>query len=444
MIFKKPNSMLTNLFFLIAGLSAGFLFSWFILKQRYTFYQESAFQQVKRYEEERASLKNEIADKDKQINILTASVSEKDANLRNLREKLDEQKADLERMQELLKTEFKNLANEILEEKSRKFTEENREKLDELLKPFNENLKEFKKKVEDTHLEGEKGRASLFMKIKELEELNARISDEAHALTKALKGESKTQGNWGEMILETILEKSGLVKDREFFKQSSFVSEEGKRLQPDFIVKYPGNRSIVIDAKVSLTAYEKFCDLEEGKERDSWLKAHLVSVKNHINELTGKSYQDLYKISTLDFVMMFMPVEPAYLLAIQTDPDLWNYAYERRILMISPTNLIASLKMIESMWRQEYQNRNVMEIAAHGGALFDDFVLLSERLLKLGKKLDDAKEQYDETIKKLITGRGNLVSRVNKLKSLGVRTKKTLPDEFPDDEEESPQSSIEF
>jgi DNA recombination protein RmuC len=436
--------MLTNLLFIIAGLTTGFLFSWFILKQKSAFYQESALQQLKHSEEEKSSLKNSLADKEKQINILTASVSEKDANLRNLREKLDEQKADLERMQEMLKTEFKNLANEILEEKSRKFTEQNREKLDELLKPFNENLKDFRKKVEDTHLEGEKGRASLFTKIKELEELNIRISDEAHALTRALKGESKTQGNWGEMILETILEKSGLVRDREFFKQSSFISVEGKRLQPDFIVKYPGDRSIVIDAKVSLTAYEKYCDTEEGKEKDSWLKAHLVSVKNHINELTGKSYQDLYKISTLDFVMMFMPVEPAYLVAIQSDPDLWSYAYERRILMISPTNLIASLKMIESMWRQEYQNRNVMEIAAQGGALFDDFVLLSERLLKLGKKLDDAKDHYDETIKKLSTGKGNLVGRVNKLKALGVRTKKMLPDELFGDDEELPQPLIEF
>lgn len=435
--------MLTNLLFLLAGLSVGFLFFWFISKQKSLLYRESALQQLKRSEEEIMFLKNSIAEKEKQINILTASVSEKEADLRNMREKLNEQKADLEKTQEKLKTEFKNLANDILEEKSRKFTEQNREKLDELLKPFNENLKDFRKKIEDTHLEGEKGRASLFTKIKELEELNARISNEAHALTRALKGESKTQGNWGEMILESILEKSGLVKDREFFKQSSFVSDEGRRLQPDFIVKYPGDRSIVIDAKVSLTAYEKYCDTEESREKDSWLKAHLVSVKNHINELTGKSYQDLYKISTLDFVMMFMPVEPAYLVAIQTDPNLWNYAYERRILMISPTNLIAALKMIESMWRQEYQNRNVMEIASQGGALFDDFVMLTERLLKLGKKLDDAKEHYDETIKKLSTGKGNLVGKVSKLKLLGVRAKKMLPDELLKDEEDSLAESFE-
>jgi DNA recombination protein RmuC len=435
--------MYTNILFLISGFIAGGLISWFILRQRTSVYKESALQQYNRFEDEATLLRNNIADKEERINTLTASVSERDADLRNLRGKLDEQKEDLEKMNERFKMEFKNLANEILEEKSKRFTEHNREKLDELLKPFNENLKDFKKKVEDTHLEGEKGRASLFTKIKDLEELNIRISDEAHALTRALKGESKTQGNWGEMILESILEKSGLVKDREFFKQVSLVTDEGRKQQPDFIVKYPGDRSIIIDAKVSLTAYEKYCDTEDNSEKETWLKAHLVSVKNHINELTGKNYQDLYQINTLEFVMMFMPVEPAFLLAINADPNLWNYAYERRILIISPTTLFAALKMIESMWRQEYQNRNVMEIAAQGGALYDDFVLLAEKLLKLGKRLDDAREYYDEVIRKLSTGKGNLVGRVEKLKKLGVRAKRELPDEFLDDEEVSPQKSIE-
>jgi DNA recombination protein RmuC len=429
--------MISEIIFLVVGIILGILISWFIMKQRASVYRESAVQQMARFEEEAVSLKSNITDKEKYINTLTASVSEKDADLRNLRVKLDEQKGDIEKMNEKLKTEFKNLANEILEEKTKRFTEQNRVNLDELLKPFSENLKDFRKKVEDTHLEGEKGRASLLTKIKDLEELNKRISDEAHALTRALKGESKTQGNWGEMILETILEKSGLVKDREFFKQTSLVSEEGKRQQPDFIVKYPGDRAIVIDAKVSLTAYERYCETEDVNEKDTLMKAHLLSVKNHVNELMGKNYQDLYQLNTLDFVMMFMPVEPAYLVAIQADPNLWNYAYERRILMISPTNLIAALKMIESMWRQEYQSQNVMEIARQGGALYDDFVLLSERLIKLGEKLDDAKEHYDYTIKKLKTGKGNLITRAENLKKLGVRAKKILPGELTGGDQES-------
>ena len=426
--------MVNNLIFLFSGLASGLLIAWILLRQQSNSINKSITRQIEMFENENETLKKTVDIKDQEILRLTGMVAEKDAGLRNLKERLDEQKAELEKMQEKMKVEFRNLANEIMEEKSRKFTEQNREKLDEILKPFSENLKDFRRKVEETHIEGEKGRASLFTKIKDLEELNARISNEANALTKALKGETKTQGNWGEMILETILEKSGLVKDREFYKQSSFLSDEGKRLQPDFIIKYPGDRSIVIDAKVSLTAYEKYCDTVNDKEKESWLKAHLVSVKNHINELATKNYQDIYKINTLDFVMMFLPVEPAYFVAIQADTNLWNYAYEKRILLISPTNLIAALKMVESMWRQEYQNRNVLEIAAQGGALYDDFVMFTERLLKLGKKLDDAKENYDETIKKLSTGKGNLVSRVDKLKKLGVRTKKNLPVELLNDE----------
>jgi DNA recombination protein RmuC len=429
--------MTNYLIYLFSGLASGLLIAWLFLRQRTNSYVRSGSEQVRRFENEITGFRNSLEIKEKEILRLTGLVSEKEAGLRNLKERLEEQKGELEKMQEKMKTEFKNLANEIMEEKSRKFTEQNREKLDEILKPFSENLKDFRRKVEETHIEGEKGRASLFTKIKDLEELNMRISNEANALTKALKGESKTQGNWGEMILETILEKSGLVKDREFYKQSSFLSDEGKRLQPDFIIKYPGDRSIVIDAKVSLTAYEKYCDTGDDREKESWLKAHLVSVKSHINDLATKNYQDIYKINTLDFVMMFMPVEPAYFLAIQADTNLWNYAYERRILIISPTNLIAALKMVESMWRQEYQNRNVLEIAAQGGALYDDFVMFSERLLKLGKKLDDAREHYDETMKKLSTGKGNLVSRVNKLKVLGVRTKKNLPAEILNEEPES-------
>lgn len=422
--------MINYLIFLFSGLGAGLFVAWFLMRQKEGSLNLSISQQIARFENEILNLKSTLESREKEILRLTGLVSEKEEGLKNFREKLDEQKAELEKMQDKMKTEFKNLANEIMEEKSRRFTEQNREKLDEILKPFSENLKDFRRKVEETHLEGEKGRASLFTKIKDLEELNNRISNEANALTKALKGESKTQGNWGEMILETILEKSGLVKDREFFKQSSFLSDEGRRLQPDFIIKYPGDRSIVIDAKVSLTAYERYCEASDEKERESWLKSHLISVKNHINELAIKNYQDIYKINTLDFVMLFMPVEPAYFVAIQSDTNLWNYAYERRILMISPTNLIAALKMVESMWRQEYQTRNVMEIATQGGALYDDFVMFSERLLKLGRKLDDARDHYDETMKKLSTGKGNLVSRVNKLKILGVRTKKNIPAEM--------------
>jgi len=344
-----------------------------------------------------------------------------------LKTRFADEKEGVEKLQEQMKSDFKLLANDIMEEKSRRFAEQNSAKLDELLKPFNENLKDFRKKVEDTHLQGELSRNSLFNKIKDLEELNRRISDEASALTRALKGESKTQGNWGEMILESILEKSGLQKDREYFVQSTYTSDDGRRLHPDIVIRYPGDRNIIIDSKVSLNAYEAYHSSEDPGEKEKSLRGHILSVRNHINELSAKNYQGMYGINTLDFVMMFMPVEPSYILALQADQSIWSYAYDRRILLISPTNLIAALKMIESMWRQEYQNRNVMEIAAQGGALYDDFVVLAERLVKLGKKIDDARDVYEETIKKLSTGKGNLINRVSKLKVLGVKAKKSLP-----------------
>lgn len=380
-----------------------------------------------------AAYKNELGEKEGELRRLTGMVASRDANIEALGEKLADQKKELEEIQERMKKEFRLLADEIMEEKSRRFTRENAEKLDNILKPFNENLKDFRDKVERTRLESSKDRASLMTKIAELEKLNTRISDEANALTRALKGDSKARGNWGEMILESILEKSGLARDREFFVQESYTSGDGGRLQPDIIVKYPGNRSIIIDAKVSLVAYEQYVNAESDAEREQALKAHLQSVRAHLNKLAAKDYQDEYKLDTVDFVMMFMPVEPAYFLALQADNRLWSDSYEKRVLLMSPTNLIAALKMVESIWKQEYQSRNVIEIARQGGALYDDFVLLLERLEKLGRKLNETQKQYDDTVMKL-TGRGNLINRVSNLKELGVKARKEMPDSFRDEE----------
>lgn len=380
-----------------------------------------------------AAYKNELGEKEGELRRLTGMVASRDANIEALGEKLADQKKELEEIQERMKKEFRLLADEIMEEKSRRFTRENAEKLDNILKPFNENLRDFRDKVERTRLESSKDRASLMTKIAELEKLNTRISDEANALTRALKGDSKARGNWGEMILESILEKSGLARDREFFVQESYTSGDGARLQPDIIVKYPGNRSIIIDAKVSLVAYEQYVNAESDAEREQALKAHLQSVRAHLNKLAAKDYQDEYKLDTVDFVMMFMPVEPAYFLALQADNRLWSDSYEKRVLLMSPTNLIAALKMVESIWKQEYQSRNVIEIARQGGALYDDFVLLLERLEKLGRKLNETQKQYDDTVMKL-TGRGNLINRVSNLKELGVKARKEMPDSFRDEE----------
>ncbi len=381
----------------------------------------------KTYVEEIDKYKIEIENKENLIIELNKDIATKSANFANLNEKLREQKKDVDNLQEKFRIEFKNLANDILEEKTKKFTEQNKINIDDILKPLSEKIKDFEKKVEDTYDKESKQRFSLKEEIKRLEELNRQVSNDTLNLTKALKGESKTQGNWGEVVLENILERSGLVKDREYFVQQSFTDEKGKRLQPDVVITYPGTRNLVIDSKVSLTAYERYVSAENDSEKESALKEHITSIKNHVSELSQKNYQDIYELKSIDFVMMFLPVEPAYLLAIQKNPELWNYAYDKRILLISPTNLIAALKMVESMWRQEYQSKNVMEIARQSGDLYDKFVGLFDDLVDIGKKLNATKTSYDASMNKLYSGKGNLIKRVERIKILGAKTSKELP-----------------
>jgi len=414
--------------FLVIGIVISAVATWFVLRLRNEGIIKAMKDKNSFLQQQYNELKESLNDKDKAFLDLTAQYCIKETELKNLTLRLQEQKKDMAEIGERFNKEFKVLANEILEEKSKRFTEQNKTNIDQILKPLNERIKEFEKKVEETYDKEAQQRFSLKEEVKRLAELNQQISKEANSLTKALKGEAKTQGNWGEVILESILERTGLRKGSEYFVQKSFNNEGNTRYQPDIVVHYPGNRSIIIDSKVSLVAYNNFVAAITDEERQLALKAHLVSVKNHINGLAGKSYSDIGDLKTLDFVIMFLPIEPAYLLAIQHEPSLWNYAYERRILLISPTNLIAVLKMIESLWKQEYQNRNVIEIAQQGGSLYDDFVRLSENLLKLGKKIEDTSELYKDTMKKITDGRGNLVSRVQKLKELGVKTKKSMPE----------------
>jgi DNA recombination protein RmuC len=428
--------------FLLTGFIIGAASVWLILRNKSNAETSVLKQKIELLEQSNKELKQDSEKKNQEIISASNHLSSRETELKLLNNKLTEQKEELIQTKEKLNLEFKNLANEILEEKTKKFTEQNKSNLDQILKPLNDKLKDFEKKVEDAYVNETKQRFSLQEEVKRLAELNQQISKEASSLTKALKGESKTQGNWGEIILESILERTGLRKGEEYTVQESFTLPDGKRFQPDVVVHYPGDRSIVIDSKVSLNAYERYASTEDETEKLLHLKTHLTSVKNHINELSGKNYDELTGVKSLDFVVMFMPVEPAYLLAIQTDQQLWTYAYEKRILLISPTNLVAVLKMIESLWKQEYQSKNVLEIARQGGSLYDDFILLSERLIKLGKKMDEASDFYKDTMKKLSEGRGNLVSRVEKLKKLGIKAKKQMPEnllnralELPEDEE---------
>jgi DNA recombination protein RmuC len=422
--------MLYELIFLIIGLLLGATMAAIYYRFRKSGQVEILEARLQTLTENLRDSQRNGEDKQHDILELNRQLSARDADLKHIQEKLNEQKAEVEKIQEKFKIEFKNLANEILEEKTKKFTEHNSSRLNEILNPLSQKIKEFEKKVEETYEKETEQRISLREEVKKLTELNLEVSKETSNLTRALKGESKTQGSWGEVILESILERSGLVKNREYFVQPSFSTESGRRLQPDVVVQYPGQRSVVIDSKVSLTAYEKYASAEDESKRAAYLKDHLNSIRNHIKELADKNYPDIYQLQALDFVMMFLPVEPAYHLAIQEEPEIWNAAYDQRILLISPTNLIAALKMVESMWRQEYQNRNVLEIAKQSGALYDKFEGLINDLRDLGKRLESAQSHYQNSMNKLVEGRGSLVSRVENIKKLGAKTKKSLPDDL--------------
>jgi DNA recombination protein RmuC len=388
------------------------------------------------------SHKTELEEKNNQLLQNTAKLSTSEANMQNMLQKIEEQKKELESVRHQMNIEFRNLANDILEEKTKKFTEQNREKLDELLKPLGEKLKDFEKKVEETYNKESRENFSLKEELKRLSDLNLQISKDATNLTNALKGQVKTQGNWGEVILKTILERSGLEENREFFAQESVTAEDGKRFQPDIVVTLPDNKNVIIDSKVTLVAYERYASANTIEEQDIAMKEHIIAVKNHIIGLSQKNYQDLYKQNQLDFVMMFLPIEPAYMLAIQKEPEIWNFAYDKRILLIGPTNLIAALKLIQSLWKQEYQSRNVLEIAKRGGDLYDKLVGFIEDLLGIKKKLDDAQKSLELSINKLHEGKGNILKRAEEMKTLGAKAKKSLPvdlldlaDEFHKEEE---------
>lgn len=382
------------------------------------------------------SLQDEMAMKENALLELTRDSSFQKAENKSLIEKLQEQKQEFLKLNEHFSTEFRNLANEILEEKTKKFTEQNKTNLDTLLKPLSEKIKDFEKKVEETYDKESKQRFHLSEEVRKLAELNKIISEEASNLTRALKADSKTQGNWGEMILESILEKSGLSKGREYHVQQTFKDEEGNDIRPDVIVEYPGQRYVVVDSKVSLSAFERYASATEEEEKAKALKEHLQSVRNHVNGLSQKAYQEIYGMKSLDFIMLFMPVEPAYMLAVQHDPELWNFAYNKRILIIGPTNLIAALKMISSLWQQEYQNRNAREIAKKSSDLLDKFYNLLKDLEDLGSKLRSTRSSYDEIVKKLSSGKGNLIKRAKDIEELGAKSVKTIPRAFEEGLEE--------
>jgi DNA recombination protein RmuC len=416
-----------NILSIIVGIIIGVLGTYVFLR-----FSKVSGAGVSFLEKQNEQLTTELQTERQKLMELTGIYSSLQSDFKNLQQKLAEQKDDVEKLQQQFASEFKNLANEILEDKSKRFTELNKENMDVVLKPLQEKIKDFEKKVEDTYSNESRQRTMLQKEIQMLYDLNQVMSKEANNLTNALKGQVKTQGNWGEMILESILEKSGLVKDREYFLQESITTEEGRRLQPDVVIKLPDSKTVVIDSKVSLTAYEVYCSAEDDNTRRLALAEHIQSIRNHIKNLSSKNYQNLYEVQGLDFVLLFVPIEPAFSLAVQNEIGLWNEAFEKNIVIVSTSTLLATLRTIAGIWRQENYNRNAQEIARQSGNLYDKFVGFTNDLIEVGRKMDSAKLSYEEAMKKLTSGNANLVKSAEKIKALGATTSKSIPAQLLD------------
>lgn len=349
-----------------------------------------------------------------------------------LEQRLKEQKGELGELQEKFKNDFKVLAQEILEKTGNTFKEQNKEQIGTILAPFKEKLENFEKKVEETYEKGKAETISLKSEVKMLSEQSAKLSKDAENLTNALKSDVKAQGNWGEVILERILEKSGLSKNQEYFIQNSITTEDGKRFQPDVIIKLPDDKNVIVDSKVSLVAYERFSSAETTEEQQAHLKEHISSIKAHVKGLSDKNYQGLYGIDGLDFVLLFIPIEGAFSAAVQHDNTLFQDAFDKNVVIVSTSTLLATLRTIASIWKQEKQTQNAIEIARQGGALYDKFAGLTEDLLNLGKQMDTAKKSYEGAMNKISSGSGNLIKRAEDLRKLGLKTSKQIEQKLID------------
>lgn len=404
-----------------------------ILKEQLVNEKITAEKQLLQLAEEKENIRTE---KD----ALAIQLSKKEVDFENLWERNAEQRQEVEKLQEKFAKEFENLANKILEEKTSKFTEQNRENLKNILSPLQDKIHLFEKKVEDTHKESIDYHAALRQQILGLREMNEQMSKETVNLTKALKGDSKMQGNWGELVLERVLEKSGLEKGREYDVQQSFTNTDGQRVFPDVVVSLPDGKKMIIDSKVSLTAYERYINEESDLLKITYLKEHVNSIKRHVEQLGEKNYHDLYQIESPDFVLLFIPIEPAFASALNEDTTLYNRAFEKNVVIVTPSTLLATLRTIDSMWANQKQQENAYEIARQAGALYDKFEGFVTDLVKIGKKMDEAKTEYGNAMNKLVDGKGNLITSVEKLKKMGAKAKKALPENIlkraSDDENE--------
>lgn len=381
---------------------------------------EELKQHLSKVETEREAIRTE---KD----FLNAELTRRNTEYDNLFQLNAKQEEALEKRQEALRKDFELLATKILDEKSEKFTLQNKENIKNILNPLQEKIKTFEEKVDLTQKESISMHSALKEQLLGLKDLNQQMTKEATNLTRALKGDSKMQGNWGELVLERVLEKSGLEKDREYFVQQSFTLPDGSRVLPDVVLHLPDGKKMIIDSKVSLTDYERLVNADDD-DKPSYLKAHVNSIRKHVDQLSEKNYQDLYDIESPDFVLMFIPIEPAFAVVVNEDNSIYNKAFEKNIVIVTPSTLLATLRTVDSMWNNEKQQQNAIEIARQAGALYDKFEGLVSDLTGVGKKIDAAKSDYSAAMNKLVDGKGNLISSVEKLKKMGAKAKKALPE----------------
>ncbi len=444
-----------EILFLSAGLALGILLGFLFLKGKLQ-KQRSDFELEKRsgeqlflqqkfeldkekslFEDRNQSLMKEKEELNQQIQLLrtengiqSQQLARAEADFGNLQEKLDTQKKEMENLQQKFTAEFESIAAKILKQNTVEFSAANQKSITELLSPLKEKIQVFEKKVEDTYEKGLKDQTDLKAELKKLHDLNLKISDEANNLTRALKGDVKKQGNWGEMILERILERSGLTEGREYLKQENVLSENGQRFQPDVVIHLPDQKHIVVDSKVSLVAYERLVNSDSEKDRLSFVKEHLQSVRSHIKILSEKHYQHSQGFNSPDFVLLFIPIESSFSIAVQEDQDLFSYAWDSKVVIVSPSTLLATLRTIASIWQQENQTRNALEIARQSGALYDKFVGFIEDMESIGKSLESTRKTYDQASNKLYSGTGNLVKRAENIRKLGAKTTKEMPQEL--------------
>ncbi len=390
---------------------------------------------VKEKEAAIADRDSRISGFERQVRELTSQVTEKESLLSGLSATIEQERKAFDEAKKGLSDEFENLGNRIFEDTTKKFTDKNKTDMETLLNPLREQIKDFEKKVTDTHTEASKDRASLQVHIENLKNLGEQMSREAVNLTTALKGESQTQGAWGEIVLEKALEMSGLSEGREYHSQPSYRGGDGNTLRPDVIVHLPEGKDVVIDSKVSLTAYERYMSCENEEERKDFLRQHVHSFRNHIKELSSKAYEDIPEITSLNYVLMFVPLESAFMLAIEAERDLYSEAFEKNVIIVCPSTLLATLRTIHSIWQFEYQNANAREIAESAGRMYDKFVTFTEHLEEVGKRIGQSDQAYQKAMNSLRDGKGNLVKRALDLKELGVKTSKELPPDFSEKSE---------